>query len=336
MWKSSLSPTTCKECRERHGNFYDKNKPMVEPPLHPNCSCVLIPVDSLSAKKHEEEERVSFSKRKGKTPKKSFEYAGRESLQDFLQSYATRLAVTTPAVTAAPKKGKEAETIPGRSKKAVLAEPPPLSEAQKLLNALIANKNAYNAKVAKEVAELKASTLAPTPEEINEIVLDIPQDERKLGTTISRMAWTDINQNSCQIKLRDDAAANGRYKISKPEYYGLIGDRISIAVKPNIGNQMQTEFGDYLDVVFLKTDGTEVIYKCIVGEWKGDDAVSPWGHDGGKGVIEIIYHAQNPPLGYNRNPNAHGGFGGGPDNDGNNPWGKGRVVKITKKGNYYD
>ena len=44
MWKSSNSPTTCDDCKSRHGKFYDKNKPLVEPPLHPNCKCRLVEV----------------------------------------------------------------------------------------------------------------------------------------------------------------------------------------------------------------------------------------------------------------------------------------------------
>jgi hypothetical protein len=51
MWKSSLSRNTCKACSERHGKFYDKNEPIVRPPLHPNCSCQLVSVTANSEKK---------------------------------------------------------------------------------------------------------------------------------------------------------------------------------------------------------------------------------------------------------------------------------------------
>ena len=37
---------------------------------------------------------------------------------------------------------------------------------------------------------------------------------------------------------------------------------------------------------------------------------------------QVIYHDYNPPTGYNKNIN--------------NPWGKGRVIRITIAGNYYD
>ena len=48
MWKCQLKPTTCNDCRSRHGQFYNKAKLTVKPPLHPNCTCVLIPVKSVS------------------------------------------------------------------------------------------------------------------------------------------------------------------------------------------------------------------------------------------------------------------------------------------------
>jgi hypothetical protein len=49
MWKCGAN--SCNACKERHGKFYDKNTPIITPPLHPNCKCVLVSVTSQSAKK---------------------------------------------------------------------------------------------------------------------------------------------------------------------------------------------------------------------------------------------------------------------------------------------
>ena len=54
---------------------------------------------------------------------------------------------------------------------------------------------------------------------------------------------------------------------------------------------------------------------------KGADADNSWGHYGGQGVVEIIYHDYNPSKGYKKNKN--------------NPWGKGKVTKIIKTGKKY-
>ena len=78
--------------------------------------------------------------------------------------------------------------------------------------------------------------------------------------------------------------------------------------------------GDYLDVTFENIDGSVSTYKCILGDVKGDDAPNPWGHNDGKGVVEIIYNDYTPPEDYNSNKN--------------NPWGKGRITSITKIGKY--
>lgn len=105
----------------------------------------------------------------------------------------------------------------------------------------------------------------------------------------------------------------------------MIDDRIVIATKANIGNKLRVSIGDYVDVEFKKSKAPKskktVTYKCIIGEFKGADANSPWGHNGGQGVVEVVYHNYNPPKEYNKNKN--------------NPWGKGRVIKITKTGKRY-
>jgi hypothetical protein len=156
----------------------------------------------------------------------------------------------------------------------------------------------------------------------NEPYVDIPQDSRNLGTTISYMGWHMVtSRTSNQYKLREDANNNDRYSISKPEYYAMVDDRIVIATKPNIGGMLELSIGDYVDVKFQKNDGTISTYKCIIGDFKGADAPNSWGHYDGKGVVEVIYHDYTPPEGYNKNTN--------------NPWGAGRVLRITKTGNYY-
>jgi hypothetical protein len=45
MWRTNIKPTTCDECRERHGKIYDFWKLDKFPPLHPNCGCKLVETD---------------------------------------------------------------------------------------------------------------------------------------------------------------------------------------------------------------------------------------------------------------------------------------------------
>ena len=150
--------------------------------------------------------------------------------------------------------------------------------------------------------------------------VDIPQTGN-IGTMITYMGYHTItSQSSNQYKLKNNAQTNGRYSYSYPEYYAMINGRIVIATKPNIGNQLKLEIGDYVDVNFKLSSGDFKKYRCIIGDFKGTDAPNNWGHNDGQGVVEIIYHDYNPPAGYNKNAN--------------NPWGKGRVVRITKVGRY--
>ena len=95
-------------------------------------------------------------------------------------------------------------------------------------------------------------------------------------------------KSSDQYKLKARAKKDKKYKKKKPEYYAMIDNRILISTKANI---------------------------------KGADADNSWGHYGGQGVVEIIYHDYNPPKGYKKNKN--------------NPWGKGKVTKIIKTGKKY-
>ena len=157
--------------------------------------------------------------------------------------------------------------------------------------------------------------------------LDIPQDERNLGTIVSYMGYHMItSKTSNQYRLKADAESNGRYSISKPEYYAMIDDRMAIATKQSIGGIFEVSVGDYVDVKFQTNDGAISTYKCIIGDAKGGDAPNPWGHYDGQGIVEIIYHDYNSPEGYNIIA---------PDKS-NNPWGKGCVLRITKVGSYYD
>ena len=150
--------------------------------------------------------------------------------------------------------------------------------------------------------------------------VDIPQDGN-IGTSITYMGYHMItSQSSRQYKLKNHAKNNNRYFVSKPEYYSIIDGRIVIAAKPNIGNELAVSIGDYVNVAFMTESGNVVIYKCIIGDYKGSDASSIWGHDNGQSVVEIIYHDYSPTEEYDGNVN--------------NPWGSGRVIKIIKVGNY--
>lgn len=152
--------------------------------------------------------------------------------------------------------------------------------------------------------------------------VDVPQNG-KLGTVVSYMGYHKIqSKSSDQYKLKKDAEDTGRYSIASPEYYAMIDSRIVIATKKTIGGKLRVSVADYVDVDFKKDDGSICTYECIIGDIKGDDAPNSWGHYDGQGVVEVIYHDYNPPAGYNKNIN--------------NPWGKGRVIRITIAGNYYD
>jgi len=73
--------------------------------------------------------------------------------------------------------------------------------------------------------------------------------------------------------------------------------------------------------IFRANSGQRATYKCIIAEAKGADAPNEWGHYDGKGIVEVIYHDYRPPAGYNENKN--------------NPWGAGRVSRITIVGKHY-
>ena len=150
--------------------------------------------------------------------------------------------------------------------------------------------------------------------------VDIPQSGN-IGTVISYMGYHMITSpSSNQYKLKCHAQNNGRYAYADPEYYAQIDGRIIIATKPNIGNQLPLSIGDYVQVKFKTNSGDVCNYDCIIGDFKGADAPNIWGHYDGQGVVEVVYHDYNPPSGYNANKN--------------NPWGPGRVVRVTKVGKY--
>jgi len=49
-WKSELDFRTCQYCKELNGKIYDMNEtPNTSPPLHYNCRCDIIPMDSIKA-----------------------------------------------------------------------------------------------------------------------------------------------------------------------------------------------------------------------------------------------------------------------------------------------
>lgn len=49
-WITVLDLKTCLECRECHGQIYRMDEvPDIEPPLHPNCRCVIRPMDAVVA-----------------------------------------------------------------------------------------------------------------------------------------------------------------------------------------------------------------------------------------------------------------------------------------------
>lgn len=150
--------------------------------------------------------------------------------------------------------------------------------------------------------------------------VEIPQNGN-IGTSITYMGYHLItSKSSNQYKLKAHANNSGKYSIANPQYYALINGRMVIATKENIGGQLQVAIGDYVDVRFKREDGVIITYMCIIGDIKGADAPNIWGHDDGKSVVEMIYHDYSPPPGYNYPKN--------------NPWGKGRVLRITKVGSY--
>jgi len=149
----------------------------------------------------------------------------------------------------------------------------------------------------------------------------IPQDGN-IGTFITYMGYHKITtQGTPEYNLKTAAENSNRYSIKSPEYYATIDGRIAIATKANIGGQLRVAIGDYVNVEFETNSGVTTIYQCIIGDEKDDGAQDNiWGHDGGKSVVEVIYHDYSPSTGYNANIN--------------NPWGAGRVISITKVGSY--
>lgn len=49
-WKAALDPKLCLECASHHGKIYAIDEtPDIEPPLHPNCRCVIERMDAIVA-----------------------------------------------------------------------------------------------------------------------------------------------------------------------------------------------------------------------------------------------------------------------------------------------
>lgn len=118
-------------------------------------------------------------------------------------------------------------------------------------------------------------------------------------------------ESSAQGQLRKEAIPAGRLKkgsIHELTNAAICDNRLMIATKMNIGGIFPVSVGDYLDVYFK--DGS--VWNCIVGDAKGADANSDWGHNGGKSVVEIIYWDYSDAKNFQK-----------------------KVTKIQKVGNFY-
>ena len=125
------------------------------------------------------------------------------------------------------------------------------------------------------------------------VTLEVPE---QYGT-VSTYEKEIINANSethgwassaPQGIMRKDAISSGRLR--QGDIFGLVNcaitdDRLMVATKMNIGGIFPVAVGDYIDVVFEDGD----VWNCIIGDAKGADADSEWGHNGGASVVEIIY-----------------------------------------------
>lgn len=50
MWKTMLDLKTCLNCRKNNGKIYDINEKVdPEPPLHPNCRCIIERLKAIYA-----------------------------------------------------------------------------------------------------------------------------------------------------------------------------------------------------------------------------------------------------------------------------------------------
>jgi len=148
--------------------------------------------------------------------------------------------------------------------------------------------------------------------------VDIPEG---MGIKWTNMSYFCNGMASEQRKFVEHAIANGRFRAadipSGNAKMIMVDDRYVIATRPNIGNILPVTIGDYLNVTFTPTGGTAKTIKCICGEWKGADANSIYGHDGGKCVTEYLH---NGPAWTAASTNL--------------PFGDGKVNRIAKVGNY--
>jgi len=153
--------------------------------------------------------------------------------------------------------------------------------------------------------------------------VDIPASP--IGTIVTFMSYRNNGVKSTQRKLIEHARSNGRLSFeavpgAQIDKLTKVDDRYVIATINPIGGILTVDIGDYLDVKFTTTaNGEQRIIKCILGEWKSinDYGANIWGNDSGKGVIEVLYD-----------------YAGGFTDAKNDPWGKGKVDRITKVGNY--
>lgn len=139
--------------------------------------------------------------------------------------------------------------------------------------------------------------------------IDIPEP---YGTDYTYMGWQLITSpTSKQFELIETAGMN-----FDSEGFGKINGRYVVAVRPKFGT-----VGDYID--FYLEDGT--VLPCIVGDIKGDDADSEWGHNGGRCLLEFV-------VDYNTWYPSHAN----PGTSACRPEWDPRVVKAVKGQNYFN
>lgn len=106
-------------------------------------------------------------------------------------------------------------------------------------------------------------------------VVYIPQGQG-YGTTYTYNSWQLIGGGT-QLKLREQAGMT-----FDEEGFGRINGRYTVATKDTFG-----KVGDYIDYYYIDKNGVEQMIPCIICDIKGSDAPNPYGHHGGKNIIEF-------------------------------------------------
>jgi hypothetical protein len=142
-----------------------------------------------------------------------------------------------------------------------------------------------------------------------------------LGYKWTNMSYRCNGIHSTQRKFIEHAISNGRFKAadipSGSAKMVMVDNRYVIATRPNIGNILQVTIGDYLNVTFTPTGGVSQTIRCILGEWKGEDANNIYGHDNGGCVTEYLHDGPAWTAAST-----------------NHPFGQGEVDRIALVGNY--